>query len=65
MAVASLFYLVLGGALILGGLGAAAGAMLAKAVPRRAGPLTVLAGFVISLLGALSLALLEYVIGPW
>ena len=64
-ALASVFYLVLGGALVVGVLGAAAGATLAKLVSRREGALTVLAGFVIALLGELSLALLEYVIGPW
>ncbi|WP_102142202.1 hypothetical protein [Mycobacterium hubeiense] len=58
-ALASVFYLVLGGVVVLGALGAVAGALLTRRW------LTVLAGFAIAVVAALSLALLEYVIGPW
>lgn len=62
-ALASVFYLALGGFVVLGAFGAAAGALLAgtAAATRHA----VAASFVIAVVGALSLALLEYVIGPW
>ncbi|MGV0741442.1 hypothetical protein [Mycolicibacterium sp. XJ870] len=62
-ALASVFYLALGGFLVLGALGAVAGALLAGTAS--ATRLTVAASIVIALLGALTLALLEYVIGPW
>lgn len=62
-AAASLFYLILGGALVLGVLGAVTGATLASR--RRAGMLTAVAGLAFAVLGAVSLALLELVIGPW
>lgn len=64
-ALGSVFYLVLGGVVVLGALGAAVGATLAKLTPTRATGLTVAVAWVIAMLGALSLALLEYVIGPW
>ncbi|MGV0642780.1 hypothetical protein [Mycolicibacterium sp. XJ879] len=64
-ALASVFYLALGGVVVLGGFGAAAGTTLAKLNPQRAGELTVMAALMIAIAGAVSLALLEYVIGPW
>lgn len=63
-AVGSLFYLVLGGAVVVGGLGALGG-LLSAGPTRRTYALAVLAGFVAALLGAVALALLEYVVGPW
>ncbi|MGV9802340.1 hypothetical protein ACWDTP_30255 [Mycobacterium sp. NPDC003449] len=64
-ALASLFYLVLGGFVVLGVLGATAGAVLARVAPGRPYALAAVAGLVIAILGAVALAVLEYLIGPW
>ncbi|MUM23494.1 hypothetical protein FZI91_17560 [Mycobacterium sp. CBMA271] len=61
----AVFYLVLGGFVVIGGLGSAAGIAAERLCPERAVPYTLGAAFIIALLGALSLALLEYVIGAW
>ncbi|MFC4373702.1 hypothetical protein ACFO5K_06270 [Nocardia halotolerans] len=67
-AVGSVFYLVLGGALVLGALGAVGG-YVAVGPKRPAGAgtyaLAVLIGLGVAVAGAVALALLEYVIGPW
>ncbi|MFF2082643.1 hypothetical protein ACFVVM_02660 [Nocardia sp. NPDC058176] len=67
-AAGSLFYLVLGGAVLVGAIGGAGGLLVAG--PRRpATPRTytiaVLVGLGVAFLGALALALLEYLVGPW
>ena len=62
---ASVFYLVMGGVVVLGALGAAVGALLAKRAGSRAAALTVMAALGIAIVGATALALLEKVIGPW
>ncbi|BBZ05718.1 hypothetical protein MCHIJ_51550 [Mycolicibacterium chitae] len=64
-ALAALFYLALGGAVVVGGLGALAGALLAR---RRAGRATVpilVAAFAIAVVGAAALAVLEFFVGTW
>ncbi|KRQ20163.1 hypothetical protein BKG82_16720 [Mycobacteroides chelonae] len=61
----AIFYLVFGGFAVMGGLGAAAGIAVERLRRERAIMYTIGASFVIALLGALSLALLEYVVGPW
>ncbi|ALR10229.1 hypothetical protein [Mycobacteroides saopaulense] len=63
--VGAVFYLVLGGFLVVGGLGAIAGWAAARLHPDRAVALTMIAAAVIAVLGALSLAVLEYFIGHW
>ncbi|MFI5779362.1 hypothetical protein [Nocardia sp. NPDC051570] len=67
-ALASVFYLVIGGGVLLAALGAVAGLLIARANgPRlaRTLALTVAAAFGLALLGALILATLEGFIGPW
>lgn len=63
--VGAVFYLILGGFIVIGGLGAMAGWVATRMCPRRVVPYTLAAAFVIALLGAVSLATLEYVIGTW
>ncbi|MFD3431360.1 hypothetical protein [Nocardia fluminea] len=67
-ATGSIFYLLLGGALILGLLGAAGGFLAARLVgpdPRRVRLLTLALAALVALLGAITLAVLEFFIGPW
>ncbi|PXX71366.1 hypothetical protein DFR70_101788 [Nocardia tenerifensis] len=67
-AVASLFYLVLGGAPLLGILAGAAGfaaARSAKGDTRRLWRRTFAAAACVALLSAVALAVLEFFIGPW
>ncbi|MGH3738014.1 MAG: hypothetical protein ACRDT6_20745 [Micromonosporaceae bacterium] len=66
-ALGSLFYLLLGGVLVLAAAGAGAGVLAGRRAASRSGALTlsIVLGCLIALAGALSLALLEYVIGPW
>ncbi|PPJ21079.1 hypothetical protein C5E44_05655 [Nocardia nova] len=67
-ALAAVFYLVMGGGMLLAVLGGAAGLMIVRAHGRRLGrslALTFAAGFGLAVLGAFALALLEHVIGPW
>ncbi|OXR41528.1 hypothetical protein B7C42_06420 [Nocardia cerradoensis] len=67
-ALAAVFYLVMGGGLLLAALGGAAGLMIVRAHGRRLGralALTTAAGFGLAVVGAFALALLEHVIGPW
>ncbi|GEM30605.1 hypothetical protein NN3_16120 [Nocardia neocaledoniensis NBRC 108232] len=67
-AVGSLFYLVLGGALVLAVVGALGGVLVTWGNPvgtRRNYLLAIGSGMVAAILGALGLALLEYVVGPW
>ncbi|WP_139360184.1 hypothetical protein [Mycobacterium sp. D16Q16] len=61
----AVFYLVLGGFAVIGGFGAGAGLLAERLRPHHAVPYTVGASFVVALLGALSLALLEHVVGVW
>lgn len=61
----AVFYLLLGGFIVVGGLGAAAGLLAERWWPDRAVTLTTIAAAVIAVLGALSLAVLEYFIGHW
>lgn len=66
-AIAAVFYLLMGGLLVLSLLGGFAGVALAgrARAPRAAIWLAITAGFAVAVLGAVVLALLEYVIGPW
>ncbi len=67
-ALGSLFYLVLGGALVLAAVGALGGVLVTWGSPigtRRNYLLAVGAGMFAAFLGALGLALLEYLVGPW
>jgi hypothetical protein len=67
-ALASVFYLVLGGAVVLGVLGAAAGLLAVRiAMPdtARVFRLTFAACGSLALIAAFALALLEFAIGPW
>lgn len=66
-AFASVFYLVLGGALLLGAGGAVAGALLARGhrLRRRVLALTAAASFGMALVAALILATLEEFVGTW
>lgn len=61
----AVFYLIFGGFAVIGGLGAAAGIAVERLRRERAITYTIGASFGIALLGALSLALLEYVVGSW
>ncbi len=58
-ALASVFYLILGGAVVLAGLGCLAGALV------RSVRTAALLGGLVAVLGALTLATLEYVVGTW
>lgn len=62
-ALASVFYLALGGFVVLGAFGAVAGALLAGAASATRHVVTT--SLAIAVVGALSLALLEHVVGPW
>ena len=67
-ALGSVFYVMLGGALVLAVAGAAAGWWVRRVVvasSKRVVSYTVGLAFVAALIGALTLALLEFVIGPW
>lgn len=67
-AFSSLFYLLLGGVVVLGGLGAAGGLLatrLAAPNPRKVTRLTIAIATLIALLGATALATLELFIGAW
>lgn len=67
-ALAAVFYLVMGGGLLLAVLGGAAGLMIVRAHGVRLGralALTTAAAFGLAVVGAFALALLEHVIGPW
>ncbi|RDI69244.1 hypothetical protein DFR76_101782 [Nocardia pseudobrasiliensis] len=67
-AAASVFYLVIGGGVLLAVLGAVAGGLITRSTGTsllRALALSVAAGFGLALLGALLLASLEHFIGPW
>ena len=64
-AFASVFYVVLGGGLILAGCGAIAGVLIARGKRRPVLTLTAAAGFGIALVGALVLSTLEQFIGAW
>lgn len=67
-AFSSLFYLLLGGVVVLGGLGAAGGLLatrLAAPDPRKVTRLTIAIAALIALLGATALATLELFIGAW
>ncbi len=67
-AAASVFYLVIGGGVLLAALGAVAGGLITRSTGTsllRALALSVAAGFGLALLGALLLASLEHFVGPW
>lgn len=67
-ALASLFYLLFGGVLVVGILGAAVGFIAARSTgrdTRRALRRTLGAAAVVALLGATALSVLEFVIGAW
>ncbi|WP_067538302.1 hypothetical protein [Nocardia crassostreae] len=66
-AIGSLFYLLLGGAFVLGILGAAGSYLTARFSrdPRQARVLTLAVGLIVALLGAVSLAVLELFVGAW
>lgn len=65
-ALGSLFYLVLGGAPVVAILGAAGGFVAARSARRGTGRVRVLvAAAVVALLAAITLAVLEFFIGPW
>ncbi|MFA5710912.1 hypothetical protein [Mycolicibacterium sp.] len=64
-ALAALFYLALGGVVVLGGLGAIAGALLARWRPGRATVPILGAAFAIAAVGAGALAVLEFFVGSW
>ncbi|MFC9993947.1 hypothetical protein [Nocardia sp. NPDC127526] len=67
-ALGSLFYLALGGVFLLGFLGAAGGFIASRAFPRNPRParrLTLLIAVITALLGAIALAVLEFIVGPW
>lgn len=64
-ALAALFYLAVGGIVVLGAAGAVAGALLARARAERVTAWTLVAGSALAVLAAVALAVLEHVIGPW
>lgn len=67
-AVASLFYLVLGGAIVLAVAGAVVGFVVRRGTarhPSRSAALTTLGAFAVAVAAGLVLATLEYLIGPW
>lgn len=67
-AVGSIFYLVLGGAVVLAVAGALGGLAMTWGSPaptRRGYLIAVLAGLFAAFLGAIGLALLEFLVGPW
>lgn len=64
-ALAALFYLALGGAVVLGGSGAIVGALLARWRPGRATVPILVAAVAIALVAAAALAVLEFFVGTW
>ena len=64
-ALAALFYLLVGGVVVVGGLGAAAGAVLSRNLAGRATGWTLIAAAATAVAGAVALAVLEHIIGPW
>ncbi|MFJ1455165.1 hypothetical protein [Nocardia sp. N2S4-5] len=67
-ALASVFYLILGGALVLALAGAVVGMLVQRGSARnpwRSAALTTLGAFAVATVAAVVLATLEFVIGPW
>ncbi len=67
-ALASVFYLILGGAVVLAGAGAVVGWLAQRRTARgswRSATLTMLGAFAVAVVAAVVLATLEYAIGSW
>ncbi|MEU7143510.1 hypothetical protein ABZ942_28985 [Nocardia sp. NPDC046473] len=67
-ALGSLFYLLFGGVLVVGILGAAGGFVAARSAGRDTGRAlrrTLAVAAIVALLGAITLSVLEFFVGPW